>query len=332
MIITTLVFYWIKVMSSKKQLVFWLPVVAVWLATVVVSLGFIISRRSSHKADPHVSFSEWIPVEQSKAKNGVFRFAVASMVSPEESWVTYKQLVEYIAEHIGNDTSMVLRPTYGEVRELLEQNAVHSAFVCTGTYMASLASKSLEVLAVPDFKDGMQYRCLLIVRADSGIDDVKGLRGRTFAFTDPESNTGCIVPKWILKKRGFEPETYFSKILFTKSHDRSIRAVASGVVDGAGVDSLIFYSLIRADPALKQKVRVIWQSEAFGAPPIVVPVGLPGETKEKLRAILFSMPEDPRGREILNGLDIEHFRVPDANEYDSAYQIWKVIHLKKEAG
>ena len=120
-------------MSSKKQLVFWLPVVALWIATVAVSLGFIISRRSSHKVDPHVSFSEWIPVEQSKAKNGIFRFAVASMVSPEESWVTYKQLVEYIAEHIGNDTSMVLRPTYGKVRELLEQNAVQSAFVCTGT-------------------------------------------------------------------------------------------------------------------------------------------------------------------------------------------------------
>ena len=198
--------------------------------------------------------------------------------------------------------------------------------------MASLATGSLEVLAVPDFKEGMQYRCLLIVRADAGINELSGLRGRAFAFTDPESNTGCFVPKWLLKERGFNPETHFSRVVFTKSHDRSIHAVADGIIDGAGVDSLIYYSLIKSDPALKDKIRIIWQSEAFGAPPVVAPTGLREETKDKLKAILFSMPQDPRGREILDGLDIEHFRAPDPNEYDSAYRIWKAIHVEKEAG
>jgi phosphonate transport system substrate-binding protein len=317
-------------MSLKKQLVFWVPVVTLWIATVAVSLGFIISRRFSHKAGPNVSFAEWTPVEQPRGTNGVFRFAVASMVSPEATWATYKQLVEYITEHIGGDTSMVLKPSYSEVRQLLEQNTVLAAFVCTGTYMASLATKSLEVLAVPDFKDGMRYRCLLIVRVDSGIDDLQGLRSKTFAFTDPESNTGCIVPTWFLKQQGLDPDTYFNKVLFTKSHDRSIRAVADGVADGAGVDSLIYYSLVRANPDLEQKVRIVWQSEAFGAPPIVVPVNLPGVVKDRLKAILLSMPNNQRGREILDGLDIEHFRTPDANEYDSAYRVWQATHLEKE--
>jgi len=317
-------------MKLKKQLVFWVPVVTLWIATVAVSLGFIISRRFSHKAGPNVSFAEWTPVEQPKGQEGVFRFAVASMVSPEETWTTYKQLVDYITEHVGSDMSMVLRPSYSEVRELLEQNTVHAAFVCTGTYMASLARKSLEVLAVPDFEDGMRYRCLLIVRAGAGIDDLQGLRGRTFAFTDPESNTGCVVPKWYLKQQGLEPDSYFDRILFTKSHDRSIRAVADGVAHGAGVDSLIYYSLVRANPDLEQKVEILWQSEAFGAPPIVVPVGLPDVVKGRLKAILFSMPNNQRGREILDGLDIEHFRAPDANEYDSAYRVWQATHLDKE--
>ncbi|MHC4511466.1 MAG: substrate-binding domain-containing protein [Planctomycetota bacterium] len=320
-------------MNPKKQLVFWLPVVILSMATIVVSLGLIISRAFSHKDDPHVSFSEWVPVQERKAQRSDFRFAVACMVSPEETWVTYKELVEYISEHLGNDASMVLKPTYGEVRALLEQNAVHSAFVCTGTYMACVAAGSVELLAVPEFKEDMRYRCLFVARAGSGIDDVQGFRDKSFAFTDPESNTGCIVPKWAMMKiYGFDPETYFSRTLFTKSHDRSIRAVARGVVDGAGVDSLIYYSMVRADPDLRKKLKVIWQSEAFGAPPIVVPVGLPEEMREKLRAVLFSMPEDSKGREILDGLDIERFRAPDENEYHSAYEIWKVVRQEKEAG
>lgn len=310
-------------MSLKKQLFFWLPVLALWTATVVVSVGLILGKQLSHKAEPHVSFSEWVPVKQAEIKNHVLRFAIASMVSPEETWITYKRLVEYIAKHIGNDTSMILRPTYAEVRELLEQEAVDSAFVCTGTYMACFDAGSVELLAVPEFKEGMRYQCLFIVRADSDIENVQDLRNRSFAFTDPESNTGCVVPKWIIRKHGFLPEIFFNRILFTKSHDRSIRAVAGGIIDGAGVDSLIYYSLVRTNPRLKEKLRIIWQSEAFGAPPIVVPIGLSEETKEKLRLILLAMSEDSEGREILDGLDIERFRKPVANEYDSAYRIWK---------
>jgi phosphonate transport system substrate-binding protein len=319
-------------MNSRRQLFFWLPVAVLWAATVAISLGLIASRAFSHKDGPQVNFSEWAPVRQPKGEDHAFRFAVASMVSPEETWVTYKQLVEYIAEHVGSDTSLVLRSSYGEVRELLEHNAVHSAFVCTGTYMACFASKSVEALAVPDFKDGMTYRCLFVVQADSQINDVQDLRGKTFAFTDPESNTGCIVPKWAIKNQGFHPETFFGKVVFTQSHDRSIQAVADGLVDGAGVDSLIFHSLAKADSNLKKRLRIIWQSEAFGAPPIVAPAGLAEETQEKLKKILMAMPADPQGREILNDLDIECFRTPDANEYDSAYRIWKSIHREKEAG
>jgi phosphonate transport system substrate-binding protein len=310
-------------MNLKKQFVFWLPVLALWTATVVVSVGLILGKQISHKAEPHVSFSEWMPIKQAEVNNHAFRFAIASMVSPEDTWVTYKKLVEYIAKRIDHDTSMILRPTYGEVRELLEQEAVDSAFVCTGTYMACVDAGSIELLAVPEFREDMQYRCLFIVRADSDMENVQDLQNRSFAFTDPESNTGCIVPKWIIRKHGFQPENFFSRILFTKSHDRSIQAVASGIIDGAGVDSLIFYSLARANPHLKEKLRILWQSEAFGAPPIVVPAGLLEETKEKLRWILLSMSEDSEGREILDGLDIERFRKPVANEYDSAYRIWK---------
>ncbi len=294
----------------------------------VVLVGILIKWSWRSKA-PVVSFSQWVAVKPIEAENEAFRFAVANMVSAEETWAKYKELVDYIAARIGDKASIVLRPSYFDVRMLLEQRRVEVAFVCTGTYIVCSQAGSVELLAVPEFKDNAKYRCLFIVRDDSTVNEVADLRGKTFAFTDPESNTGCVVPSWLVSRQGISPEAFFGKIVYAGSHDRSLHAVIKGVVEGASVDSLVFYSFARTHPEFKERLRVIWQSEAFGAPPIVVPSNLPTTTKEKLRTVFLSMSQETQGRAILDGLGIERFRMPEEGEYDSANEIWKATHSLK---
>ncbi len=182
---------------------------------------------------------------------------------------------------------------------------------------------------MPEFKNDMKYRCLFVVSKNSMISNIADLHGRSFAFTDPESNTGCIVPCWVVRKQGNNPKDYFSKIIYTGSHDRSLHAVARGLVDGAGVDSLVFYSFVETHPELKEDLRVIWESEPFGAPPVVVPAGLPESMKKQFRQIFLSMSQDVQGREILDDIGIERFRMPLPDEYNSAREIWDTIHSRK---
>jgi phosphonate transport system substrate-binding protein len=295
---------------------------------VTIALAGLVKLYYYNKT-PHISFSDWIAVKPIEAENDQFRFAVASMVSAEETWVTYKKLVDYVASHIGNEASMILKPSYTDVRVLLEEKKVDVAFVCTGTYIICSQAATVELIAVPEFKNNIKYRCLFVVNKKSMISDIAGLHGKSFAFTDPESNTGCIVPSWIVRKQGFEPEAYFSRIIYTDSHDRSLHAVVNGIVDGAGVDSLVFYSFVETHPEMKEYLHVIWESEPFGAPPVVAPTRLPESMKEQLREIFLSMSEDIQGREILDGLGIERFRIPQPDEYNSAHKIWDTTYSRK---
>jgi phosphonate transport system substrate-binding protein len=297
--------------------------VAVLLAICAVAIVAVLSLWFCRDKSPRVSFSDWVAVEPVKTNNDTLRFAIASMVSAEESWITYKELVDYVAERMGGKASMVLRPSYSDVRRLLEEKKVDLAFVCTGTYIMCSRENSAELLVVPEFKNNFKYQCFFIARADSAIEKIEDLRGKRFAFTDPESNTGCMVPTWAVRQYGVEPESYFGNIVYTGSHDRSIHAVVDGVTDGAGVDSLVFYSFVKTYPEMKTSLRVIWKSEVFGAPPIIAPKGLEESIEAKLCDIFLSMSEDAQGQRILDGLDIEHFRKPRADEYDSAYKIWK---------
>jgi len=308
-------------MKQKQKIVFVISASVVCAASAVA----VLAKLYYHNRTPRISFSDWIAVKSIQPDNDTLRFAVASMVSAEETWVTYKELVGYVAAAIGDKVSMILRPSYSDVRTLLEENKVDLALVCTGTYIACLQTGKVELLVVPDFEEGIEYRCLFIVRVDSGIKSISDLHGKSFAFTDAESHTGCAVPSWVISEQGFEPESYFSKTIYTSSHDRSIHAVVNGIVDGASVDSLVFHSFAKTHPELTKQLQVIWRSEVFGAPPILVPATLPEKTKERLAATFLTMSQNAQGREILADLDIEHFRKAKPDEYNSARAIWKAI-------
>lgn len=260
-------------------------------------------------------------------KSNRLRFAVATMVGVEETFSTYQRLITRICRAIGAEEAFILRPSYAAVRRALEDGEVDVAFVCTGTYVHSLRRGRIKLLVQPEFREPLQYRSLLIVPESSSAQSLEDLQGLIMAFTDPESNTGCLVPSAELAGRGIEAQNFFGKIVFTGSHDRSIMATALGTVDAAAVDSLIFDSMIARNPAYAKKVKVIWESEAFGPPPIVVPMGLDEGLEQRLRRAFLALHEDAEGREILSAIGIERFVPADQRDYRSVIELYNRFQL-----
>ncbi len=283
--------------------------------------------------EPHVDFSSSISLANDSellavADSDRLRFGVATMVSAEATFSTYQRLVNRICRDVGRKDAFIVRPSYADVREALEQGNIDVALVCTGTYVHSLRKKRIKLLAQPQFEEPLEYRCLMIVPAKSNLHALADLRGRVMAFTDPESNTGCLVPSSLIASRGHNPKTYFDKIIFTGSHDRSILAVATSVVDAAAIDSLIWESKLREDPSLGQKVRVIWQSEAFGPPPIVVPIDIDPALEKSLQEAMLALDKDDEGREILSAIGIKRFVLPDPESYLSAVKLYSELQQR----
>lgn len=78
------------------------------------------------------------------------------------------------------------------------------------------------------------YQSQILVRSDSGITDLNGLKGKKFAFTDPISTSGYLFPTLLVKqKANQEPKTFFSSTVFAGGHDKAVLALYRGEVDGA---------------------------------------------------------------------------------------------------
>lgn len=288
---------------------------------LVISAGLFFLYACGGETDIRVvDFSKTVVVEQpgkQPSDNPSFRVAVAAMISPKDTFVYYRQLLDYIGSHLGRDVQLIQRKTYGEINELLGKGQIDLAFICSGPYVDGKEKYGFELLATPEVQKSHFYQSYLIVNRASQFHRLEDLRGQVFAFTDPDSNTGKLVPTYWISRMGEHPETFFSKTIYTYSHDNSILAVAKALVDGAAIDSLIWEYYQRKNPIFTSKTRIIRKSEPYGIPPIVASRFLAPDLKNRIRKVLFSMHSDPRGQNILNELMIDRFTPTRDEWYDS---------------
>lgn len=257
------------------------------------------------------------PAATSAAGAPELRVAVGGRITPREGLKYYRHLIEYVGRKLGRRTVYMDKEGYAEINEMLRTRELDLAFVCSGPYAKGHDEFGLELLVAPVAYGKRVYHSYLIVPRDSTARSLKDLRGKSFAFTDPDSNTGKLVPTFELTKMGEKPETFFSEITYSGAHDRSIRMVARKEVDGATVDSLIFHYMQAADRTSTADTLVVWRSPPFGIPPVVVPPGTDEATRDRMARVFLDAHRDPEGGRILRSIRIDRFERIADSAYDS---------------
>jgi len=317
---------------SFREIEIYLRMLKEIVITVIIS--FLIGIAGCNKYDEpkkiNLDKRQSIQAEQPDDNVKHLRAAVGGMITPKEGLAYYKDFLDYIGEKLGEKVDFVDRESYAEINTLLEKGDIALAFVCSGPYVDGHNRFGLELLVSPQAYGDTVYYSYLIVHKDSPIRSFEELRNKKFAFTDPLSNTGKIVPTFMLAKMNETPETFFENYIFTKSHDRAIQSVGLKVVDGAAVDSLIWEYLNRTNPEFTAKTRIIKKSPPYGIPPVVVSPGLNPDLKKKLRQVFLDAHNDERGSEILKKMMIDKFVVLDDHAYDSVREmkVWLEKHHK----
>ena len=291
-------------MKFRIQILF---VFAVMLVSCVPAQPAQVIDLTDLRPLPAVASGEVIP----------FRVAVAAVISPQGTAESYQPLLNYLSEKLNRPVELVQRSTYAETNALLAAGLVDVAFVCTGAYIIGSRDEDMELLVAPEVNGEPAYYSYLIVPVDSPALSISDLRGKTFAFTDPLSNTGRLYPLYLISQTGASPDDYFSRTFYTYSHDLAIQAVAEGLADGAAVDNLIYHFLIAREPELGDELKIIHKSPAFGIPPVVVNPEIRPQLRIELQELFLAMADDPKGRQALDHLDIDRFVLLSDSAYDS---------------
>jgi phosphonate transport system substrate-binding protein len=231
---------------------------------------------------------------------------VALTVSPQEGYQLYGDLTEALGQKIGRPVHLILRRTFSEVIDLARSRQAEVVHLCGRGFLRGLTDFGLAAIAVPLVKGQTRHPSYVIVSAESEIASLAELRGKTVGFADPV----CAPESFPAGRRGEPPEAFFERRLAMTSHDRAIRAVTEGLVDGALVDGLVYARLALADPAQIAKTRIVGETPAYVNPPIAVHPGIDPALREDLARAFRSLHEEQMGRAALARLAIDRFVAP----------------------
>ncbi|MCD4691213.1 phosphate/phosphite/phosphonate ABC transporter substrate-binding protein [bacterium] len=278
---------------------------------------------------PTVNMQDVVPIADADEVHAdgrpVLRVAIAAMISPERTRDRYEELIQLLADKLDRRAVFSQRRTYAEISALVANKEVDVAFVCAGPYVDGHDEFGMELLVVPVAHGRSVYHSYILVHRDSEIQTFDDLRGKRFAFTDPQSNTGCLVPRYMLATRDETPGSFFSETFYSRSHDNSIQAVADGAVDGVAVDSLIWEFMNTVDPSITGRTRIIEKSPPYGIPPVVVHPDLPTEQKDTLREAFLTLHNDPGAAALLRHVQIDRYAVGDDAAYDTVREMQRWV-------
>ena len=93
----------------------------------------------------------------------VLRIAISAILSPSKTLEYYQELLIYLEEKLNQQVELVLRPTYSEINDLIKEQRVDVAFICTLAYVEGIEDSFLELLVVPQMYGASVYYSYLIV-------------------------------------------------------------------------------------------------------------------------------------------------------------------------
>jgi phosphonate transport system substrate-binding protein len=222
----------------------------------------------------------------------------------------------YLTSATGATVQFVQRRSYRDIMGLLRSQELDAAWICGFPWVVN--KQDLRGLSIPLYGGAPLYRSYLIVPAsDVATKSHADLRGKVFAYSDPDSNSGYLVPRTTMLRAGLDPEHFFSRTFFTWGHKNVVRAVADGLANGGSVDGYVWDTLRLVAPSLVAKTRIAWRSPLYGFPPLAVRKSLDPDIEARLRAALFGMNNTPEGQALLRELNLTGFGPFRAEVFDS---------------
>jgi phosphonate transport system substrate-binding protein len=213
---------------------------------------------------------------------------------------------EEVSQMIFDETGLVVEPfvatEYAGVIEALcsDPPKAHMASLATFSYILANEKGCADVALVSVRYGSPVYNGQIFVRADSGIESLADLAGKTFCRPDPLSTSGWIIPSITLKAAGIDPDTDLAQIVDAGSHDASVAGVYNGDCD-AGSSFVDARSSIEEDyPDVMDVIKVIEISADIPNDGVQFVTGFDADLRAQIVDALLKIADTDAGKEALD--------------------------------
>jgi phosphonate transport system substrate-binding protein len=228
--------------------------------TATVSVGMISSAAPDRAGWPKELSFGIIPAENSN-----------------EMGQRFKPLIAHIEKRLGLPVKAYFGPDQAAVVVGMQGQKIDLAYLEPLSYVQAARMGGAEAFAKENtIKTGLGFSSLIVSRADSKIKTLADAKGKSFAFVDPASVSGYLLPMMHFEQvLNIKPTAYFKAVRFGGSHEANIEAVIEGEVQVAAT----------SDGEIKSErdLNVLWKSDPIPTSPIAYRKALPESLKAAIR-------------------------------------------------
>lgn len=269
----------------------------------------------------------------------VLRFSIIPTEETIQELTIYKPVIDILAKNTGKKIEFYMPTSYASVIEAMLGNWVDIAVHGPASYViGNEKSKTIEVFATYAKakgifqEEGPGYHAVLVVKKGSKFTDIKSLKGAVVALADPASTSGNLLPRVEFAGTigGVELEAYFSKVVYSGSHDKSAVAVHEGKADAAFVATHRLDNVIQRGLAKAEDFVVLWKSRLVPQDPFTYRAQLCPELKDKIKATFLGLHTQPAAEKFLKNLQSIKFVAMESKDYDIIRDLRKAQEKQKK--
>ena len=236
----------------------------------------------------------------------------------------YKPVRAYLEKELNVEIKWRSATDYAGVIEALKSRKIEIARFGPASYAKAwivTKGKVEPLVGELDKKGDFGYHSVIVVKEDSPYLELEDLKGKTFAFADPNSTSGHQAPRYFLAEAGYDPDSFFGSTSFSGSHENSVMALLNGTFDAAAT---WWRSKTRSNPNRMEEKgmiepgqwRVIWKSPRLPSSPWAMHTDLPKQMRDDIREALYSMKDnDPDAWQALTDGKASGFRKVSHEDY-----------------
>jgi len=239
----------------------------------------------------------------------------------------FDNLHTYLEKKLGIPVELKTATDYAGIITAMQFKHVDLAYLGPKSYVEAAQRANAECFVIEVDEAGSRgYHGVIISKKGSPITSLQAAKGKVFAFTDPNSTSGTLVPTvFFVKEMKIDPEKYFSKVIYSGSHEASMLSIKGGKIDVAATNDLDMKRGEGRSWERDKDFSILWTSKLIPGSPMAYRKDLPDSLKKALKEAFISY-NDPEG---LKKLKLKGYAEVTDDVYDP---IRDQIEVKKQLG
>lgn len=192
----------------------------------------------------------------------ILRVSAIPDEAPTELLRKFEPLGKHLEKELGMKIAFVPVTDYAAVVEALAAGRVDLAWLGGFTFVQARL-RTGNAIPIVQRQEDEAFTSKFVTGADSGIQGLADLKGRTFVFGSPSSTSGHLMPRYYLMQNGIHPEKDFKRIAFSGAHDATAAWVAAGRADAGALNASVWEKLVESGKVDPTKVRVFYTTPPY---------------------------------------------------------------------